>query len=111
MNEFGINATRATVAYLQANGQVENDNHTILDGIKRKLVNMGRSWLEELPYVLWAHRTTLRRVIGETPFSLTYGFEAQLPIKVRIPTIIEESFVPKENEKAMIVDMKFHDEK
>lgn len=72
--EFGINGTRAAVAYPQANGQVKNANRTILDGLKKKLMSAGRGWLEELPYVLWALRTTPRKETGETPFTLTYDF-------------------------------------
>ncbi|GJY84276.1 reverse transcriptase domain-containing protein [Tanacetum coccineum] len=33
-------------------------------------------WVDELPNVLWAHRTSIKQSNGETPFSLTYGSEA-----------------------------------
>ncbi|KAL0440207.1 UNVERIFIED_CONTAM: hypothetical protein Slati_2503700 [Sesamum latifolium] len=33
-------------------------------------------WVEELPRVLWAYRTTPRSAAGETPFCLVYGTEA-----------------------------------
>lgn len=32
--------------------------------------------------VLWEYRTTPTRSIGETPFSMTYGAEAVIPIEV-----------------------------
>lgn len=64
----------------------------------------------ELPYILWAHRTTPRSATSETPFSLTYGFEARLPVEPRIPTTWEDDFELGENEEAMEVEMEFRDE-
>ncbi|GER28787.1 gag-pol polyprotein [Striga asiatica] len=41
---------------------------------------------QELPHVLWAYRTTARSSTGETPFSLTYGSEAMIPVELGSPT-------------------------
>ncbi|XP_071712726.1 uncharacterized protein [Rutidosis leptorrhynchoides] len=43
-------------------------------------------WVDEMPYILWAHRTTPKRSTGETPFSLVYGTEAVIPAEIRVPT-------------------------
>ena len=59
-------------------------NKTILNGLKRRLDGAKGRWLEELPSVLWAYRTTPRRSTGETPFSLTYGAEAVIPTEVSL---------------------------
>jgi len=40
-----------------------------------------------LPYALWAYRTSVRASTGATPYSLTYGSEAVLPIEVEIPSL------------------------
>lgn len=66
LHEFGVNGTRVAVAYPQANGQVENANRTILDGIKKRLEDAGSNWLDELQHVLWAFRTT-RKVHNVKP--------------------------------------------
>nr|GEU68714.1 hypothetical protein [Tanacetum cinerariifolium] len=42
--------------------------------------------VEELPYVLWAHRTMIKSSHGDTPFSLTYGTKAVIPIEIKMPT-------------------------
>nr|GEW14615.1 reverse transcriptase domain-containing protein [Tanacetum cinerariifolium] len=42
--------------------------------------------IEELPRVLWAHRTMIKSSHGDTPFSLTYGTEAVIPAEIRMPT-------------------------
>ena len=38
-------------------------------------------WVEELPHVLQTYRTMPRRSTGETPFSMTYGAEAVIPLE------------------------------
>jgi hypothetical protein len=70
------------------NGQVERANGIILQGIKTRIFNRlstyDKKWVEELPTVLWAIRSTANRATGETPFSLVYGAEAVLPPEVRL---------------------------
>ncbi|XP_019150219.1 PREDICTED: uncharacterized protein LOC109147035 [Ipomoea nil] len=72
-----IRHTKVSVAYPQANGQVENVNRTLVDGIRKKLEDIRGNWADELDRVLWAYRTIQRRATGESPFSLAYGFEAK----------------------------------
>ena len=50
--------------------------------IKTQLEGAKGVWLEELPSVLWAYRTTARTPTGETPFQLAYGSEAVILIEV-----------------------------
>ena len=60
--------------------------------------------MDELPGVLWAHRTTARRSTGISPFVITYGMEAIIPTKIGIPTI--RSDMPKqENAELVIKDL------
>ena len=42
---------------------------------------------EMLPFSLHGYRTTTRTSTGATPYSLVYGMEAVLPIKVQIPSL------------------------
>ncbi|KAK3023914.1 hypothetical protein RJ639_043457 [Escallonia herrerae] len=76
-----------SVAHPQSNGQTENMNRGILQGLKKKLNEAKGAWVDELPKVLWAYRTTPHSVTGETPFSLCYGTEAMLPVEIGVPTI------------------------
>ncbi|XP_071694275.1 uncharacterized protein [Rutidosis leptorrhynchoides] len=52
------------------------NNRDIVSGIKKRLFEKRTGWVDELPNVLWAHRTTFKKSTGETPFSLVYGSEA-----------------------------------
>ncbi|GJS53458.1 reverse transcriptase domain-containing protein [Tanacetum coccineum] len=55
-------------------------------GIKTRMYREGGSWVEELPNVLWAHKTMPRTRNEETPFSLTYGIEAVILTEIGMPT-------------------------
>ncbi|GKG22189.1 hypothetical protein Tco_0387492, partial [Tanacetum coccineum] len=43
--------------------------------------------MEEISYVLWAHRTMIKSSNEDTPFSLTYGMEAVIPTEIGMPTL------------------------
>ncbi|VFQ78615.1 unnamed protein product [Cuscuta campestris] len=108
---FGIKHNRSSVAYPQGNGQVENANRTIVDGLKKLLGEAGNKWLEELPHIVWAFRVTPRRAYGETPFSLTYGCEARLPIEAEFPTFRESNYQPQQNEEDHLAELNLVEER
>nr|GEZ12704.1 reverse transcriptase domain-containing protein [Tanacetum cinerariifolium] len=56
------------------------------EGIKARLGEGNKNWVEELPHILWAHRTMIKSSHGDTPFSLTYGTEAVIPAEIGMPT-------------------------
>ena len=57
-------------------------NRNLLKIIKTRLEGENGVWLEELQNVLWAYMTTIRVLIGETLFRLTFGIEAVIPVEV-----------------------------
>ncbi|GKA54669.1 reverse transcriptase domain-containing protein [Tanacetum coccineum] len=75
-----------SVYHPQANGQVEVTNREIVKGMERRLGMAHQAWVDELPQVLWAHRTTPKSSNKETPFSLVYGSEAVIPIEISVET-------------------------
>ena len=87
-SNFGIRNQFSSPGHPQANGQAEVTNRTLLKIIKTKLDDAKGAWLEELPNVLWAYRTTARTSTGETPFRLTYGTEAVIPVEVGLISIM-----------------------
>ncbi|XP_019423037.1 PREDICTED: uncharacterized protein LOC109332507 [Lupinus angustifolius] len=70
----------------QTNGQVEAANKVLMQGIKRRLQEAKGAWPEQLHHVLWAYRTTPHSTTGESPFNLTYGAEAMIPVEIGDPT-------------------------
>ncbi|GJT83764.1 reverse transcriptase domain-containing protein [Tanacetum coccineum] len=76
----------ASVKHPQYNGLVERANRSLGEGIKARLGKENKNWQEELPHVLWAHRTMIMSSNDDTPFSLTYGTEAVIPAEIGMPT-------------------------
>ena len=76
----------------QTNGVVEAGNKNIGRILKKSTKNY-KDWHLQLPYVLWRYRTSIQSSIGATPYSLVYGMEVVLPIKMgaRSPRIVLES--------------------
>ena len=68
----------------QANGQAEVANRSLLKIIKTQLEGAKGVWPDELRGVLWAYRTTMRTLTGETPFKLAYGSKAVIPAEVHM---------------------------
>nr|GEV06772.1 reverse transcriptase domain-containing protein [Tanacetum cinerariifolium] len=83
---FEIHQMNTTVAHPQANGLVERANRSLMKGIKTRLGREKSIWVDELPNVLWANRTSIKQGNGDSPFSLTYGSEAVIPAEIGIPT-------------------------
>ncbi|KAM6580432.1 hypothetical protein CsatA_004206 [Cannabis sativa] len=91
----------SSVSRPQAKGQVEVVYKTLKDTIKKRLdVAKGR-WADELPQVLWAHRTTEKIATGHTPFSLAFGSEAMLPVEVNIATDRRDFYNQEENQEIL----------
>ena len=57
--------------------------------------------MEELPHVLWTYQTTPRRSTRETPFSMSYGDEAVIPIETGFSTLRNQLFNPNDNDKLL----------
>ena len=66
--------------------------------MKTKLEDLKGRWTDELPKVLWAYRTTARSITRETPFSLSYGYEAMVPAKIEAGSLRRENYNPEHNE-------------
>ena len=85
-------------------------NRTLLKIIKTKLDNAKGAWPEELPNVLWAYRTTARTLTRETPFKLTYGTEAVIPVEVGVTSIRQEVFNKESNDDHLRTNLDCLDE-
>nr|GEU30451.1 reverse transcriptase domain-containing protein [Tanacetum cinerariifolium] len=84
--KLNITQRFALVKHPQSNGLVERANQSLGEGIKSRLGEGNKNWVEELLHVFWAHRTMIKSSHGDTPFSLTYGTKAVIPTEIRMPT-------------------------
>ncbi|GKC05860.1 reverse transcriptase domain-containing protein [Tanacetum coccineum] len=109
--QLGILQSLTSVYHPQANGQVEVTNREIVKGMERMIGKTHQGWVDELPQVLWAHRTTLKSSNRETPFSLVYSSEAVISIEISIETRRIQDFDPKQNEKRRREDLDILEER
>ena len=63
-----------------------------MNGLNKKLDDVKGKWVEELSHVLWTYRTIPRRSTRETPFSMTYGAKAVIPLETGFLTLKMSSF-------------------
>ena len=109
--ELGITNRYSTPAYPQGNRQAEAVNKVIVSGLKKKLDDAKGKWVEELPHVFWTYKTTPHRSTRETPFSMTYGAEAVIPLETGFPTTRTSSFNPKDNDEQLTRNLDLIEEK
>ena len=69
--------------------------------LKKRLDIAKGKWVDELPGVLWAYRTTAGRLTGISPFALTYGTEAIISTKIDMPTL--QTNMPEQSNTEFII--------
>ena len=72
--------------------------------MKKRLHSAKGKWVDELPGVLWAYKTTNWKLTGVSQFALTYGMEAIIVIEIGMP-IVRTKIPEKENVKAVAKDL------
>ena len=97
--------------YPQGNGQVEAVNKVIVNGLKKRLDDAKGKWVEKLPHVLWTYQTMPRRSTGETPFLMTYGVEAVIPLETGFPTLRASFFNMSNNSELLEKSLDFIEER
>ncbi|GJX59925.1 reverse transcriptase domain-containing protein [Tanacetum coccineum] len=109
--KLNIRQRFASVKHPQTNGQVERANRSLGEGIKARLGEDNRNWVEEVPHVLWAHRTMIKTSNGDTPFSLTYGTEAVIPVEIGMPSLRCAEVNQTENDEGLLLNLDMLEER
>ncbi|KAM0990467.1 hypothetical protein ACFX2C_008981 [Malus domestica] len=88
-----IRLKQSTPYYPQANGQAEASNKVLIGILEKVIKERPGIWHLKLNEALWAYRTSPRSATGTTPYALTYGHDAMLPVELSINSLrlIEQS--------------------
>ena len=109
--ELRIKNYYSSPAHPQSNGQVEVTIRTLKVALKTKLEYLKGKWVEYLPEVLWAYRTTQKSATRETPFALSFGTEAVAPVEVGLKSHRIELAAMEHNDEALRLNLDLIDEK
>ena len=109
--ELGIKNYYSSPAHSQSNGQAEVTIRTLKATLKTKLEDLKGSWVEYLPEVLWAYRTTQKTATRETPFALAFGTEAVAPVETGIKSPRVELASEEQNNEALRLNLELLDER
>ncbi|GKB15677.1 reverse transcriptase domain-containing protein, partial [Tanacetum coccineum] len=109
--KLNIKQRFASIKHPQSNGQVERANRSLGEGIKARLGEDNRIWVEEVTHVLWAHRTMIKTSNEDTPFSLTYGTEAVIPVEIGMPLIRYAEVNQAKNNEGLFLNLDILEER
>jgi transposase InsO family protein len=85
--EFEVHHQKSTPYHPQANGTVESFNN-ILETTLMNICSVNiDDWDFRVPTILWAYRTTCKKMTMQTPFKLVYGLEAVVPMEYLVPSL------------------------
>ena len=109
--ELGIKNYYSSPAHPRSNGQAEVTIKTLKAVLKTKLEDLKGKWVEYLPEVLWAYRTTRKSATQETPFALAIGTEAVALVEVGLKSLRIELAIVEHNDEALRLNLDLLDEK
>ncbi|GKV05136.1 hypothetical protein SLEP1_g17178 [Rubroshorea leprosula] len=105
--EMGFRLLNSTPHYAQANGQAEASNKVVINLLEKMVDDNPRRWHELLSETLWAYRTSQRSSTKMTPFALTYGHDAVLPMELTARSLriaIQHNLQSGEYDEAMMLE-------
>jgi hypothetical protein len=110
-SKMGTKILYSSPAHPQTNGQVEAVNKILKTILKKKLDTAKGLWAEKLPEALWSIRTTPTTATGETPFCLSFGTEAVIPVEIAHPSARIQAYDPATNDEGLNLDRDLLEEK
>ncbi|XP_059650407.1 uncharacterized protein LOC132296208 [Cornus florida] len=108
IHRFGIPET-----LVSDNATAESSNKILIEIIEKMIKDKPRRWHETLSEALWAYRNSKRTGTGVTPYMLTYGHDAVLPMEMKVKSArvaFQNNLTPADYTQAMLVELEDLDE-
>lgn len=80
-----VQKTRTSPYHPQCDGMIERFNRTLIDQLAKTLLQQSGEWDDCLNQVALAYNTNPHSTTGFTPFFLTHGHEARMPVNMLLP--------------------------
>jgi transposase InsO family protein len=93
----GIRHTLSSAYHPQTNGLVERFNQTLCKSLAKISHERNEDWDNLIPSVLFAYRTMRHSTTRHSPFYLTYGRDATLPVEFQFPIYPSEPIDEMDN--------------
>ena len=92
---MGIAKTHTCPWHPQGNAITERENKVIVDMLSHFVNQRQSDWDEHLPVCMMAYRSSVHRMLGESPAAMMFGHELQLPVDAFVgpPPEIEHDLV------------------
>ncbi|GJY03263.1 reverse transcriptase domain-containing protein [Tanacetum coccineum] len=101
-DKLNIKQRFASIKPPQTNRHVERANRGLGEGIKARLDEGNKNWIEEVSHVLWA---MIKTTNGHTPFSFTYGMKSVIPVEIGMPSLRCAKVNQAMNDEALLLNL------
>src|SRR6202045_192860 len=85
---YGIHHIRISGYNSRANGGIERAHRSACKSLIKAANGDESKWLDVLPSVIWAERTTIQRSTGHSPFYIAHGVEPLFPFDISEATYL-----------------------
>jgi len=87
VEEFQMYHQKSTLYHPEANGTMEAFNKILENALTKFCNEKQNDWDVHILVVIWAYRTTCKKLIRQTPFRIVYGQEAIMPMENIVPSL------------------------
>jgi transposase InsO family protein len=101
IEEFTVHHQKSTPYHPQANGTVEEFNKILETSLTKIFYVNKEDWDLRVSSVLWAYKTTCKKLTMQTPFKLVYGIEVVVTMVYMVPSLRIVSFIDMDDPSAI----------